>query len=49
MLDNLQALIQAPVLNIQLLLDGVLIGSNFAMAAGVFPARYTRLGGGQMA
>lgn len=33
MLDNLQLLFQAPVLNIQLLLDGVLIGSIFAMAA----------------
>ncbi len=33
MLDNLQVLIQAPVLNIQLLLDGVLIGAIFAMAA----------------
>jgi len=33
MLDNLNLLIQAPVLNIQLLLDGVLIGSIFALAA----------------
>ena len=33
MLDNLQLLFHAPVLNIQLLLDGVLIGSIFAMAA----------------
>jgi len=33
MLDNLLVLIQAPVLNIQLLLDGVLIGAIFAMAA----------------
>ena len=33
MLDNLQLLFQAPVLNIQLLLDGLLIGSIFAMAA----------------
>ena len=33
MLDNLLVLIQAPVLNIQLLLDGVMIGAIFAMAA----------------
>ena len=33
MLDNLNLLIQAPVLNIQLLLDGVLIGAIFALAA----------------
>ena len=33
MLDNLNLLIQAPILNIQLLLDGVLIGSIFALAA----------------
>lgn len=33
MLDNLLVLFQAPVLNIQLLLDGVLIGAIFAMAA----------------
>ena len=33
MWDNLLLLFQAPVLNIQLLLDGVLIGSIFAMAA----------------
>jgi branched-chain amino acid transport system permease protein len=33
MLDNLLLLVQAPVLNIQLLLDGLLIGSIFAMAA----------------
>jgi branched-chain amino acid transport system permease protein len=33
MLDNLNLLIQAPLLNIQLLLDGVLIGAIFALAA----------------
>jgi branched-chain amino acid transport system permease protein len=33
MLDSLLLLVQAPVLNIQLLLDGLLIGSIFAMAA----------------
>jgi branched-chain amino acid transport system permease protein len=33
MLDNLNLLIQAPLLNLQLLLDGVLIGAIFALAA----------------
>ena len=33
MLDNLSLLIQAPFLNVQLLLDGVLVGSIFALAA----------------
>ena len=33
MLDNLNLLIQAPLLNIQLFLDGVLIGAIFALAA----------------
>ncbi len=33
MLDNLAVLVQAPVLNIQLLLDGLLIGAIFALAA----------------
>ncbi|MDH3316667.1 MAG: branched-chain amino acid ABC transporter permease [Gammaproteobacteria bacterium] len=33
MLDNLSLLIQAPLLNIQLLLDGLLIGAIFALAA----------------
>jgi len=33
MLDNLLLLIHAPVLNVQLLLDGLLIGAIFAMAA----------------
>ena len=33
MLDNLLVLFQAPVLNIQLVLDGILIGAIFAMAA----------------
>lgn len=33
MLDNLLVLIQAPILNVQLLLDGILIGAVFAMAA----------------
>ena len=33
MLDNLLLLVQAPILNIQLLLDGLLIGAIFAMAA----------------
>ena len=33
MLDNLLVLFQAPVLNVQLLLDGVLIGAVFALAA----------------
>ena len=33
MLDNLAVLFQAPVLSIQLLLDGLLIGAIFAMAA----------------
>ena len=33
MLDNLMVLFQAPILNVQLLLDGILIGAIFAMAA----------------
>lgn len=33
MLDNLLVLLQAPVLNLQLILDGILIGAIFAMAA----------------
>jgi branched-chain amino acid transport system permease protein len=33
MLDNLNLLIQAPLLNVQLLLDGLLIGAIFALAA----------------
>lgn len=33
MLDNLTLLIQAPVLNVQLLLDGLFVGSIFALAA----------------
>ena len=33
MLDNLMVLLQAPILNVQLLLDGILIGAIFAMAA----------------
>ncbi len=33
MLDNLLLLIQAPVLNVQLLLDGLLIGAIFALSA----------------
>ncbi len=32
-MDNLQILIQAPVLNLQLLIDGILIGALFALAA----------------
>jgi branched-chain amino acid transport system permease protein len=33
MLDNLGLLVQAPVLNVQLLLDGLCIGATFALAA----------------
>ena len=33
MLDNLMLLVQAPVLNIQLVMDGLLIGAIFALAA----------------
>jgi branched-chain amino acid transport system permease protein len=33
MLDNISLLIQAPFLNIQLLMDGLLVGSIFALAA----------------
>ncbi len=33
MMDNLSLLVQAPVLNIQLLLDGLFIGAIFALAA----------------
>ena len=33
MMDNLALLVQAPVLNIQLLLDGLFVGSIFALAA----------------
>ena len=33
MLDNLSLLVQAPFLNIQLLMDGMLVGSIFALAA----------------
>ena len=33
MLDNISLLIQAPLLNIQLLLDGIFIGAIFALAA----------------
>ena len=33
MLDNLNLLYLAPVLNLQLLLDGLFIGSIFALAA----------------
>ena len=33
MLDNLSLLAQAPILNVQLLLDGLLIGAIFALAA----------------
>ncbi len=33
MLDNIQLLIMAPVLNLQLLLDGIFIGAIFALAA----------------
>ncbi len=33
MWDNLQILIQAPIFNVQLLVDGVLIGAVFALAA----------------
>lgn len=33
MIDNLMVLLQAPILNVQLLLDGLLIGSIFALAA----------------
>jgi len=33
MLDNLSLLVQAPVLNAQLLLDGLFIGATFALAA----------------
>ncbi len=32
-MDNIQLLVQAPALNVQLLLDGVLIGAIFALAA----------------
>jgi len=32
-MDNLRILIQAPVLNLQLIVDGVLVGSVFALAA----------------
>jgi branched-chain amino acid transport system permease protein len=33
MLDNLSILVQAPALNLQLLIDRVLIGAVFALAA----------------
>jgi branched-chain amino acid transport system permease protein len=33
MLDNLSLLVQAPFLNVQLLMDGLLVGSIFALAA----------------
>ena len=33
MMDNISLLVQAPVLNIQLLLDGLFVGSIFALAA----------------
>ena len=33
MIDNIMVLIQAPVLNIQLILDGLMIGAIFALAA----------------
>jgi branched-chain amino acid transport system permease protein len=33
MLDNISLLIQAPLLNVQLLLDGLFIGAIFALAA----------------
>ncbi|MEK9673644.1 MAG: branched-chain amino acid ABC transporter permease, partial [Rhodospirillaceae bacterium] len=33
MWDNLQILVQAPVFNVQLVLDGLFIGSTFALAA----------------
>lgn len=33
MLDNINLLVQAPLLNVQLLLDGLLIGAIFALAA----------------
>jgi len=33
MLDNLSILVQAPALNLQLLIDGILIGAVFALAA----------------
>jgi branched-chain amino acid transport system permease protein len=33
MLDNLSILVQAPALNLQLLIDGILIGTVFALAA----------------
>ncbi len=33
MMDNLSLLVQVPVLNIQLLLDGIFVGSIFALAA----------------
>ncbi len=33
MMDNLSLLIQAPILNVQLLLDGLIIGAIFALAA----------------
>ena len=33
MLDNLDLLVQAPVLNVQLLLDGIFIGATYALAA----------------
>ena len=33
MLDNLALLVQAPVLNVQLLLDGMFIGATYALAA----------------
>ena len=33
MLDNLNLLILAPLLNVQLLLDGLFIGAIFALAA----------------
>ena len=33
MMDNISLLIQVPILNVQLLLDGLIIGSIFALAA----------------
>jgi branched-chain amino acid transport system permease protein len=33
MIDNLELLVQAPVLNVQLVLDGIFIGATYALAA----------------
>ena len=44
MFDNLSLLGLVPMLNLQLLLDGLLIGSVFALAAyGLAPVSYTHL------